>query len=86
MFQEETFAVRLSKDVSYNMKTADKTFSCPWLFINPLVKKRIAPLGKKTHASVVSLLMENKVWEILIAQICIDFHDWKIELAQENYC
>ena len=49
MFQEENFAVRLSKDVSKNMKRAGKAFSCPWLLIYPLFKKRTVPLGENSR-------------------------------------
>ena len=32
---------------------------------------------EKTHASVITLLMANIVWAILIPQIYIDFHGWE---------
>ena len=48
MFQEENFAVCISKDVSYNMKTDGKAFSWYWLFIYPLDKKRTVPLGENS--------------------------------------
>ena len=67
MFQEENFAVFLSKDVSQNMKRNGKTFSCPWFFIYPLFKKRAKPQGE-THAGITNIRLE-----ILILQICIDF-------------
>ena len=31
------------------MRRADKTFSCPWLFIYPLFKKRAVPLGENSY-------------------------------------
>ena len=35
---------------------------------------------EKTHARVIT------IWEILIPQICIDFHDRESLHVQENYC
>ena len=35
---------------------------------------------EKTHVRVITL------WEILILQICIDFHDRESLHVQENYC
>ena len=32
---------------------------------------------EKTYTTVFTFLMANKVWEILIPQICIDFHNWE---------
>ena len=34
---------------------------------------------EKTYTTIFTFLMANKVWEILIPQISIDFHNW------ENY-
>ena len=48
MLREENFAVRLSKNVSLNVKKAGKTFSCPFLFIYPLFKKRTTSLGENS--------------------------------------
>ena len=65
MFQEETFAARLSKDVSYNVKRDGKTFNCPWLFIYPLIKKRTVLLGETS--SKCNYFIDGKqikVWEI----------------------
>ena len=58
------------------MKTAGKTFSCPLLFIYPLFQKKTVPLGENAYKRNY-FLMANKVWEILIPQTCIDFHDWE---------
>ena len=32
---------------------------------------------EKTYTTIFTFLMANKVWEILIPQICIDFHNWE---------
>ena len=48
MFQEENFAERLSKDVSYNVNRAGKTFSCPWSLNHWLSKKRTVSMGENS--------------------------------------
>ena len=67
MFQEENFPVRLSKDVS--------SVVLVFLFIHYL--RKVLYHWEKTYASVVTFLMAKRVWEILIPQICMDFHDWE---------
>ena len=57
-----------------DMKRADKAFS--WLFIHLLFNKR-TELLEKTHPSVITLLMANIVWTILIPQNYIDFNSWE---------
>ena len=32
---------------------------------------------EKTYTTIFTFLMANKVWGILILQICIDFHNWE---------
>ena len=49
-------------------------------------KSEVARQWKKTHASVITSLMANIVWKILIPQIYVDFHSWKTVDAQEKYC
>ena len=53
-------------------------------FIDYLTKE--LHLWEKTHANVITLLIANIAWEILIPQIYIDFHGWKTVRVQENYC
>ena len=31
---------------------------------------------EKTYTTIFTFLMANRVWEILVPQICIDFHNW----------
>ena len=50
------------------MKRAGKTFSCPWLFIHLPFKKGLYH-WKKTHASVITLLMANKVFSKSVLDI-----------------
>ena len=53
-----------------------KMFFDIWLFIHLLFNKRTVPL-RENHASVITLLMVNIVWTILIPQNYIDFHSWE---------
>ena len=55
------------------MKIVGKAFSCPWLLIHLLLTKELYH-WEKTHPSVITLLMANIVWTILIPQNYIDFH------------
>ena len=55
------------------MKRTSKTFSCTWLLIHLLFAKRTVPL-RESHTGVITLLMANIVWKMLIAQIYLDFH------------
>ena len=40
---------------------------------------------EKINTSIITLLMANIVWKILIPQICIDFQGKTVH-AQKNYC
>ena len=61
------------------MKRAGKTFSCTRFFIHLLFNKETKKLyhSERTDPSVITLLMANIVWGILILQNYIDFQSWE---------
>ena len=76
MFWGEAFAECPSKNVFRCMKTAGKTFSCPWLFNHLLFNKITIPYRENTSNRTYFIdgnySMDN--FEVCLKNPCTDFY------------
>ena len=59
------------------MRRADKTFSCPWLFIYPIFKKGTVQLVENSNKCNYFLDGKRSMGNFDNPDLHIDFHDWE---------